>query len=152
MATLYQVIFNSSLLVIIMTIHGFGMYKVMHRFEIHWTEYVLEKNEIKRQLFFASLISIMLLTHLIEIGVWASILKLLNAIPNFHTALYFAGETYTTVGFGDFLLSPHWRLISTFIAISGFFSFGWTTGVLVGLVLRTYDAHFLHIRNIENKP
>jgi hypothetical protein len=37
--------------------------------------------------------------------------------------------------------------MALFIAISGLFSFGWTTGVLVNMVSKTYEAHFSHLRS-----
>lgn len=147
MHTLIEILSGSALLICIMMIHGFGMYLVMHRFEVHWSAYVQENSELKRQLFFGWLVSLMLLTHLIEVGTWAEILKLFKAIPDYRTAFYFAGETYTTIGFGDVTLPDQWRVMALFIAISGLFSFGWTTGVLVGMVSKTYEAHFSHRRN-----
>ena len=147
MSTLLEILFGSALLIFIIMIHGFGMYLAMHRFEVHWTTYVKEKSELKRQLFFGLLVSLMLLTHLLEVGTWAGMLKVLKAIPDYRTAFYFAGETYTTIGFGDVRLPATWRMMALFIAISGLFSFGWTTGVLVGMVSKTYEAHFTHRRN-----
>lgn len=145
MKTLLEILFGAGLLVCIMMIHGLGMYQVMHRFERHWSAYIRERSEVMRQVFFGWLVSLMLLTHMLEVTSWATILKFLNAIPDFRTAFYFAGETYTTVGFGDVILTNQWRQLALFIAISGLFSFGWTTGVLVGMVSRTYAAHFAHI-------
>jgi hypothetical protein len=150
MKTLFEVLLGSALLIGSMMIHGVGMYKVMHRFEMNWAVFASERNEIKRQLFIGWLITLMLLTHLAEITSWAAILNALNAVPDFRTAFYFSGETYTTVGFGDVVLPPQWRQLALFIAISGLFSFGWTTGVLVGMMNKTYEAHFAHLRN--SKP
>ena len=77
---------------------------------------------------------------------WAMALKAMHAMADFRTALYFAGETYTTVGYGDIVLPTEWRQLSLFIAVSSLFSFGWTTGVLVGMVNKTYETHFSSMR------
>jgi hypothetical protein len=146
MEVILEILIGASLLVGIMMIHGLGMFQVMHRFEQQWFTYVSEAREFKRQLFFGWLVSLMLLTHLIEVLTWAVALKIFHIIPDFRTAFYFAGETYTTVGFGDVVLPPEWRQLALFIAISGLFSFGWTTGVLVGMVSKTYEAHFSRLR------
>lgn len=137
---------GSGLLVCILMLHGFGMYQVMHRFERYWTASIKEKSELRRQLFFGGLISMMLFTHLSEVVAWAEILTLFKAMPDFHTAFYFAGETYTTVGFGDVILPLQWRQMALFISISGLFSFGWTTGILVGMVHKIYETDFAHLR------
>jgi hypothetical protein len=31
------------------------------------------------------------------------------------------------------------------------FTFGWTTGVLVSIVGKTYEAQFAHLRNLKHK-
>jgi voltage-gated potassium channel len=88
----------------------------------------------------------MLSTHLTEIFSWAVILNFVKALPDLRSAFYFAGKTYTTVGFGDVLLPHQWRQLGLFIAISGLFSFGWTTGILVSIVGKSYEAQFSHLR------
>jgi len=150
MKTLLEILMGSGLLAGVMMIHSFGMYQTMHRFELHWST-LIKKSELSRQVFFCWLTSLMLFTHLSEVFFWAIILNVLNAMPDFRTAFYFAGETYTTVGFGDVVLPHQWRQLALFIAMSGLFSFGWTTGVLVSMVSKTYEAHFAHRRNANNK-
>ena len=84
----------------------------------------------------------LLLTHLIEIFVWGLLLVAIGALPDLRTAFYFSGETYTTLGLGDVVLPPEWRQLITLISISGVFAFGWTTGVLVKIVDKFYEARF----------
>jgi hypothetical protein len=146
MRALLEMSMGAGLLICITMIHGFGMYLVMHRFELHWPHFINEKSEIRRQLFFGSLVTIMLCTHLTEIFSWAVTLNSVNALPDLRSAFYFAGETYTTVGFGDVVLPHQWRQLALFIAMSGLFSFGWTTGILVSIVGKSYEAQFLHLR------
>ena len=147
-----EIIIGASFLLLTMMIHGFGMYVVMHRFELNWSNYLNEQQELRRQFYFGQLVILMLLTHLAEIMFIASILWSVNAIPDFRTAFYFTGETYTTLGYGDVLLPSGWRQLSLFIAMSGLFTFGWTTGVLVHIVGKTYEAQFAHLRNKKNTP
>ena len=49
---------------------------------------------------------------------------------------FFTGNTYTTVGYGNFILPPGWKMLAPIIAISGLFTFGWSGSVLVDLVAR----------------
>lgn len=146
MRALFEILMGASLLIFIMIIHGFGMYFVMHKFESHWPAYINQKSEIRRQLFFGLLVAMMLMTHIVEIMTWAFALDLINAMPDLRTAFYFSGETYTTLGFGDVMLPHEWRQLALLIAMSGLFSFGWTTGVLVSIVGKSYEEQFLHLR------
>jgi hypothetical protein len=123
------------------------MYFVMRRFERNWPMFSNEKSEIRRQIFFGTLVAMMLATHLTEIFAWGFLLNFLHALPDMRSAFYFSGETYTTVGFGDVMLPHQWRQLALFIAFSGLFAFGWTTGVLVSIVGKSYEVQFSHLRN-----
>ena len=57
-------------------------------------------------------------------------------LSDWRTAGFFAGNTYTTVGYGNFLLPLGWKMLAPIIAISGLFTFGWSGSVLVDLVAR----------------
>ena len=140
-----EILLGVSMLLTSMLIHSAGMYLVMHQFEINWPNYLNARNEFRRQLYFFYLVTLILLTHLTEILIIATVINAVHALPDFRTAFYFAGETYTTLGYGDVLLPAGWRQLSLFIAMSGLFTFGWTTGVLVRIVGKTYDAQFAHL-------
>jgi|SRR5450759_2351187 len=146
MRPILEIILGLSLTICTLIVHGIGMYLVMHRFELNWPRYLNEKNEIRRQFYFGHLVILMLLTHISEILLIAAVLLGIHAFADLRTAFYFTGETYTTVGFGDVLLPSGWRQLALFIAMSGLFSFGWSTGVLVGIVGKTYEAQFSNLR------
>ncbi|OIQ92600.1 Ion channel [mine drainage metagenome] len=146
MRSILEIVLGLSLTACTLVIHSFGMYLVMHRFELHWPVYLKEKNEFKRQFYFGHLIMIMLLTHLLEVLLLATVLFGIHVFSDFRVAFYFSGETYTTVGFGDILLPAGWRQLALFMAMSGMFSFGWSTGVLVNIVGKTYEAQFANLR------
>ena len=78
-----------------------------------------------------------LLTHTIEVWVWAMVLLATGAVDGLEPALYFALVSFTTVGFGDITLTPEWRLLSALIAANGFLLFGWSTAYMVELIRRT---------------
>ncbi len=78
-----------------------------------------------------------LLTHTIEVWVWAIVLLATGAVDSLEPALYFALVSFTTVGFGDITLTPEWRLLSALIAANGFLLFGWSTAYMVELIRRT---------------
>jgi len=146
MRPIVEIVLGLSINVCTLIIHSIGMYFVMHRFELHWSKYLHEKNEIRRQIFFGLLVFSMLITHLVEVIIITSILLMIHAFGDLRTAFYFTGETYTTLGFGDVLLPQGWRQLALFIAMSGLFAFGWSTGVLVSIVGKTYEAQFSNLR------
>jgi|SRR5665647_3732907 len=146
MRPILEIMLGLSLVICTLIIHSVGMYLVMHRFELRWPRYFKEKSELRRQFYFGNLTIMMLITHILEVFVIAVMLYGIHAFSDLRTAFYFTGETYTTLGFGDILLPIGWRQLALFIAMSGLFTFGWSTGVLVSIVGKTYEAQFSNLR------
>lgn len=61
-----------------------------------------------------------------------------TVLKDFETALYFTTITFTTVGFGDVVLSPEWRLLSASTAINGMIMFGWSTAFIFEIMATLY--------------
>src|SRR5438034_7014504 len=52
------------------------------------------------------------LLHLVQVGLWAVVFWRAQELPNVDTALYFSLATYTTIGFGDVVVGPGWRVLA----------------------------------------
>lgn len=76
------------------------------------------------------------LAHLLEIGLWAAAYVAIGALPDFDDALYFSEITYTTVGYGDVLLSREWHLLSGIEGLTGILMAGWSTAFLFVVLSR----------------
>lgn len=72
--------------------------------------------------------------HLAEVVSWTAVLVHSRLVIDWRVAAFFAANTYTTLGYGNFVLPPEWSMMAPIIAISGLFTFGWTGSVLVGFV------------------
>ncbi|CUH60013.1 ion channel [Thalassobacter stenotrophicus] len=77
--------------------------------------------------------------HALQIWLWAIIWILTDAVADLNTAIYFSTVTYTTLGYGDVILSPEWRIFATFSAVAGLLTFGISTAFLVGLIGRLFQ-------------
>ena len=82
----------------------------------------------------------MVAAHLVEIAIWASFFAWHQMFPDIETAFYFSAVTYTTVGYGDLVLPPKWRLIAGVEGLTGILMCGWSTGFLFAVVSRMYSA------------
>ena len=69
---------------------------------------------------------------------WAALLVTLGAVEGFEPAIYFTTVTFTTLGYGDIVLGPEWRLLGAFAATNGTIIVGWTTAMIVLAVQRVY--------------
>jgi hypothetical protein len=81
---------------------------------------------------FAVIISL----HLAQICAWAGFYTLWGGLENFETALYFSIASYTTIGYGDIVLSPRWRLLGGIEGVTGVLMFGWSTGAIFAVASR----------------
>ena len=69
--------------------------------------------------------------HILETLVWAGAYVALGAIGALEDALYFSIVSFTTVGYGDLVLPPDWRIFGVCEAVAGTLMFGWSVGLLV---------------------
>ena len=90
----------------------------------HFIDQVMTRRRIYGASFLSYFIAILLVIaiHFGEIIVWAYICVALKVFPTNPQTFYFAGEMYTTVGYGDYKLSEQWRILPIIISFSGIFA------------------------------
>lgn len=84
---------------------------------------------------------VFLFSHTVQIYLWAGSLWVLKAIPGYESALYFSLVTYTTLGYGDLVLGPDFRIFGAMASICGILMFGLTTAFTVGFLSRVMQTH-----------
>ncbi len=84
---------------------------------------------------FIEAVLMLLLLHTLEAAIWAALYALHPAgLPDFETALYFSLTSYTTIGYGDVLLSPALRLVGAMEGVVGTLMFGLSVGLMAAVV------------------
>jgi hypothetical protein len=76
--------------------------------------------------------------HILAISLWAGFYWWENCLEDFQTALYFSIITYTTVGYGDVVLTSEWRLLAGVEALTGILMCGLSTGYFFAIVNRLH--------------
>ena len=142
---LSQLIYGAVLIAVTVLIHAAcleGIIKVWHaigiEIQVRWRAIALSLTIIG---IFAA--------HVIEIWVWAIFYFFVGEIQTWESALYFSTSSYTTVGYGDLILSEEWRLLGSIEAINGMILFGWSTAFIFAGVRSVYEH--LH-RGEEPQP
>ena len=79
---------------------------------------------------------VMAAAHLMEIVLWATAFRASSEISTFEKAFYFSAQNYTTLGYGDIVLSDRWRLLGPLEAINGLLLFGLSTAVMFAALSR----------------
>jgi hypothetical protein len=145
---LFEVVFGIAILVVVVFIHGAGIRRVSRYFSGRWVHVTTETPHWRVNILFGIVVAQLVIVHLVEVLVWALPIYWLNLIPDLSAAAFFAAETYTTLGEGVIRLPYSWRQLGPIIAVSGLFTFGWTSSVLV-YVMTQFGS--LDTRHAENK-
>jgi hypothetical protein len=83
---------------------------------------------------FGRAVLLMLVLHIVDMSIWATVLTRLGLISDARNSLYFTANSYTTLGYGGVPLGFGWRELSPMMAICGLFTFAWTTSVMFNVV------------------
>jgi hypothetical protein len=81
-------------------------------------------------------VSVAFIAHLVEIGLWAVLFVLCKEIHELGTAYYHSAVNYMTLGYGDLLLTPAWRLLGPLEATNGALMFGVSAAMVFAVVQR----------------
>ena len=85
--------------------------------------------------------------HLIEIALWATLLVLCGEFQEFGIAFYCSAVNYTTLGYGDVLLTPSWRFLGPLEATNGALMFGVSAAMVFAVIQRLVLARFEDLRH-----
>ena len=83
------------------------------------------------------LLAVMLLLfagNLVQISLWACLFLALGQFEEFHAAFYFSMVNFTTLGYGDLVMTEDRRLLGALEAANGVLMFGLSTSVLYSVV------------------
>ena len=138
-------------LMVILGFHGLSIAQIYSRFERHSRALLHRRAYWRVEFLFYFSIFILTLTHIGEIVIWALMIFTLGLIPNLRDAITFCGSTYTTVGFSTDLMPEGWKMMNMIIALSGMFTFAWTTGIVMLMVKVFHLAQHARITGVEPK-
>ena len=77
--------------------------------------------------------------HLAQVGLWAGFLVLLGALQSYDDAFYFSLVTFATLGYGDIVLPPGYRIFGALGATCGSLMLGWSTALIFAAISRGLD-------------
>ena len=81
-------------------------------------------------------VSVLMITHAIEVLVWALVYWIVDAAPPEANLVYFAFVNYATLGYGDIVPVKRWLLLGPITAMNGALLFGWSTAIMFEVLRR----------------
>ena len=92
-------------------------------------------------------ISFAFVAHMIEITLWPVLFVICGEFQEFGIAYYHSAVNYTTLGYGDLIMTPSWRLLGPLEAADGALMFGVSTAMIFAVILRMIQAKYEDLRS-----
>jgi hypothetical protein len=123
--------------VIVVIVHLVGLLSLLHFLRSNAHRVAGKDSSLWRQgaLMLAVVLGVFFL-HGIEIWLYAVSYMVIGAFNDFPTALYFSTTSFSTLGFGDVILGPEWRLYGAIEAVTGLILIGWSSAFLLSVTSR----------------
>ncbi|KPF45485.1 potassium channel family protein [Rhizobium sp. G187] len=116
-------------------IHTFGLMGVTHM--MSWvTDRIRLHGHRSRMLAMNTVVIGVFAVLTAEVWLWAASFTLIGVVDDFETALYFSTITFSTVGYGDVVPHPEWRMLAALEGVNGFLLIGWSTAYLIAAGMR----------------
>jgi hypothetical protein len=80
--------------------------------------------------------------HLIEIALWAVLFMICGEFSDFATAYYHSAVNYTSLGYGDIIMSSAWKLLAPLETAIGMLLFGVSTAMIFAVIQRLVEARY----------
>ena len=87
------------------------------------------------------------LAHLIEIAFWGGLFMICREFTDFGTAFYHSAVNYTSLGYGDVIMTPSWRLLGPVETANGTLLFGVSTAMIFAVMLWLIQARFEDLKD-----
>ena len=85
--------------------------------------------------------------HLIEMALWAVLFVICGEFKDFASAYYHSAVNYSTLGYGDVIMSRSWKLLGPLEAADGALMFGVSTAMIFAVIQRLILAKFADLRS-----
>ena len=152
---LVDIVYGGGILVAVVIVQAIGL-RLLNTHVDKRSQTIQKQPAVWRvELLFGGAVFMLLGLHLVSVLLWSAAVVYGGVIPDWVQAARFAARSYTTIG-SDHDVPDEWHMLGPIIAISGMFTFAWTSSVLVNIVsecneLRRLAWDALHKRRKVNK-
>jgi hypothetical protein len=135
---LRQLAFGSTISFVNIAVHAMAMIvviRVARNVAAKW----LSLHTLRLSAVMIATVAVLMVAHMCEIAVWSLAYELVEATSEGADRLYFAFVNFTTLGYGDVVPTPRWRLLGPITAMNGVLLFGWSVAVIFEVMSLTIE-------------
>jgi hypothetical protein len=85
--------------------------------------------------------------HLVEVIVWAVVFTLCGEFSRLAAAFYSSATLYTSLGYGDVVMSQSWKMLGPFETADGMLMFGISTAMAISVIQLIVRTRFHDLSN-----
>jgi hypothetical protein len=83
---------------------------------------------------------LILIAHVVEIAIWAALFNVCGEFTEFAPAFYHSAVNYTSLGYGDVVMSASWKLLGPLETANGMLMFGISTATMFFVIQRLFQT------------
>ena len=83
----------------------------------------------------------MMLGNFIQIVIWGALFMYLGEFSKLYDAVYHSAVNFTSLGYGDVVMSARWKLLGPLEAANGVLMFGMTSAALMAILQQLIKIH-----------
>jgi hypothetical protein len=121
-----QLFYGMLLVALTVAIHGAVLVQSMRKLRLD--ERLTHRSFLQDSWLLSRLAIRTVFAHLLEIGLWGAFFHWQEVMPDAATSFYFSAVTYATIGYGDVVPPPAWRLLASVEGITGILMCAWSGG------------------------
>jgi hypothetical protein len=136
-----EVVMGAGMMVVTTIIHAVFMVSGFRATGWKVTRFGPASSEMKRAVLISVFTTWLFLAIIIEVLLWAALYLVhpgIATLPDLATAFYFSMVTFTSLGYGDVVLTGQWRTLASIQAANGVIVFGWTTALIFYFIQQMY--------------
>jgi Ion channel len=85
---------------------------------------------------------VMMLGNFVQIVIWATLFIFLGEFSELYEAVYHSAVNFTSLGYGDVVMSKRWKLMGPLEAANGVLMFGMTSAALMAILQQLIKVRF----------
>lgn len=94
---------------------------------------------------------VLFIGHEIQFAIWAILFVWLGEFADFETAFYHSVVNFTSLGYGDIVMSEKWRLLGALEAANGILMFGLTASSFLTIMTKLFSRHKIIVEVRQKK-
>ena len=99
----------------------------------------LRPSHIRNFLLLQGVAAQILLVHLVNIALWAWLFYLCGEFAEYEAAYYHSAVNYSSLGYGNIVMSKQWRLLGPLETVNGMVMFGISTALIFAIAWRLIE-------------